>query len=73
MRKSINLSAPIRVVPRGDGGKCLVIDYCAPNKDVTNKLLTAKVIKGSQSSWQHPSDLPLKVMKENVLSLTIAH
>ena len=29
-------SAPIIVVPKGDGGKCLVIDYRAPNK-VTRK------------------------------------
>ena len=29
-------SAPIIVVPRGYGGKCLVIDYCALNK-VTRK------------------------------------
>ena len=31
-------SAPIIVVPKGDGGKCLVIDYRALNK-VTRKLL----------------------------------
>ena len=29
-------SAPIIVVPKGDGGKCLVVDYCALNK-VTRK------------------------------------
>ena len=29
-------SAPIKVIPKGDGGKCLVIDYCALNK-VTRK------------------------------------
>ena len=31
-------SAPIIVVPKGDGGKCLVIDYRAPNK-VTRKFV----------------------------------
>ena len=31
-------SAPIIVVPKGDGGKCLVIDYCTLNK-VTRKLI----------------------------------
>ena len=29
-------SAPIKIVPKGDGGKCLVIDYRVPNK-VTRK------------------------------------
>ena len=31
-------STPIIVVPKGDGGKCLVIDYCALNK-VTRKCI----------------------------------
>ena len=31
-------SAPIIVVPKGDGGKCLVIDYRALNK-VTRKFI----------------------------------
>ena len=31
-------SAPLIVVPKGDGGKCLVIDYCALNK-VTRKFI----------------------------------
>ena len=31
-------SAPIIVVPKGDGGKCLVIDYCTLNK-VTQKFI----------------------------------
>ena len=35
--QSIWLS-PIIVVPKGDGGKCLFIDYCAPNK-VTRKCI----------------------------------
>ena len=34
-------SAPIIVVPKGDGGKQLVINYCALNK-VTMKLLCLK-------------------------------
>ena len=29
-------SAPIIVVPKGDGGKCLVIDYRALNKSPEN-------------------------------------
>ena len=33
-----NWSAPIIVMPKGDGGKCLVIDYRALNK-VTQKFL----------------------------------
>ena len=33
-----NWSAPIIVVPKGDGGKCLVIDYCTLNK-VTQKFI----------------------------------
>ena len=31
-------SSPIIVVPKGDGAKCLVIDYCALNK-VTRKFI----------------------------------
>ena len=31
-------SAPIILVPKGDGGKCLVIDYCALNK-ITQKFI----------------------------------
>ena len=31
-------SAPIIVVPKGDGGKCLVVDYCVLNK-VTRKFI----------------------------------
>ena len=36
MRKSIKLVSTI--VPKGDGGKCLVIDYCTLNK-VTRKFM----------------------------------
>ena len=32
---SSSWSAPIIVVPKGDGGECLVINYCALNKDHT--------------------------------------
>ena len=31
-------SAPMKVIPKRDGGKCLVIDYCAVNK-VTQKVI----------------------------------
>ena len=34
----LSWSAPIIVVPKGDGGKCLVVDYCALNK-VTRKFI----------------------------------
>ena len=35
-------SAPIIVVPKGDGGKCLVIDYRALNKVTRNSLAHAQ-------------------------------
>ena len=48
-------STPIIVVPKGDGGKCLVIDYRAFNK-VTQKIHMAHT-KGRrhffQTEWSH--------------------
>ena len=57
-------SAPIIVVPKGDGGKRLVIDYCALNKvtrrftwpmprveDIFSKLNEAKYFSSGFTSW----------------------
>ena len=56
-----NWSAPIIVVPKGDGGKCLVIDYRALNK-VTRKF-----------TWPMPEDIFCKLNRDSYFTTLDLH
>ena len=76
-------SAPIIVVPKGDGGKCLVIDYRALNKvtrkftwpmpkveDIFSKIKWCYKFHNSGSSHRIPSHPPRQVIySQNCLQL----